>query len=235
MHKETAVLTLKSPPDNRLKSPVWVDSKELLYFLQNNEAKALIITGAGRHFSNGADLPALQKMLKEGDLAEQLDQGKELLHTLYQLDIPVMAAIEGVCFGGGLEIALSTHLRVMSEKALLAFPETMHKLMPGLAGNYLIKKHLTLGKSMEMLLGNKVFNAEEAMKEGLTDYTCPSKGSLDFALRLAEKMTKDRPMQVIHHVMQALKNSYEISREEALKEETRLFCELALEVERDHE
>ncbi len=233
MHNETAVLTLNHPPDNRLTSPVWVDPGALLAFLDKNKAKSLVITGAGRHFSNGADLASIQAMLNKGVLAEQLKQGKKLLHTLWQLNIPVMAAIEGVCFGGGLEIALSTHLRIMSEKALMTFPETMQNLMPGLAGNWQIKKHLTLGKSMEMLLGNKIFNAEEAMKEGLTDFICPSKSSLNFALSLSEKMTKDKPMHVIQHVMQALKNSYEMPREEALKEETRLFRELAQQMIND--
>lgn len=233
MHNETAVLTLNHPPDNRLTSPVWVDPRALLAFLDKNKAKSLVITGAGRHFSNGADLASIQTMLKTGELAKQLKQGKELLQNLYQLNIPVIAAIEGICFGGGLEIALSTHLRIMSDKSLMAFPESMQNLMPGLTGNWLIKKHLTLGKSMEMLLGNKVFSADEALQEGLTDFICPSKSTLEFALSLSKKMTKDKPMHVIQHVMQALKNSYEMPREEAMKEETRLFCELTQQMIND--
>lgn len=223
-------LVLNNPPDNRLEKPDFIDIDILHLFLSEKEAKALIIKGAGRHFSAGADLDILLNQQNEPILFSQLTKGKLLLNYIYDLNIPVICAIEGVCFGGGLEIALSAHIRAMSEKAILAFPETIHHLMPGLSGTYALKKYMTLGKSIEMILKNKMFNAEESLKTGFADYICKPKTSFEFAEELAYKLTFDKPLKVINNVMKALKNSYTLSKEEALEQETILFCELVKDV-----
>ena len=225
------VVTLSNSHDNCLESPVFIDLILLQSFISKSDAKALIIKGAGRHFSSGADLKAISEQVKNNTIKEELKKGKELLRYIYDLDIPVISAIEGVCFGGGLEIALSTHIRVVSENALLAFPETMHDLMPGLGGNALIKRHLSMGRSIEFILTNKIMSAELAIKEGLADYICAPKSTFKFGYELVEKMTKDKPVQVINSVMKAIKNSYVLSREQAMEEETRMFCDLAKNID----
>jgi len=222
-----AFLTLVNPPDNKILRPDFTDKEQLDHFLQSHKCKALIISGAGRHFSSGADLNHLQKLNAEGTLISTITKGKELLNYLYELNIPVISAIEGACFGGGLEIALFSHIRVVSAKAMLAFPETMHNLMPGLGGNVVIKRYLTMGKSIEMLLSNRLLSGEEAVREGLADYICPNRQTLQFATNLSEKMTSGRPLKVINNVMIAVKNAYVLPYEQALEEETRLFCQLA--------
>lgn len=232
-HNRILCLVLDNPPDNRLHSPAFADLEMLQQEVKQQQARALIIKGAGRHFSSGAALQSIKEQLQSGELQALLHQGKDLLNALYAFDIPVICAIEGVCFGGGLEIALSAHIRVVSEKSLLAFPETMLGLMPGMAGTYRLKKHIGMGKSLELLLNNTVLQAGEAMELGLADYVCPPKTTSDFAMKLAEKMTKDKPLQVINHVMKAVKNAYTMPRDEALQEETRLFCQLAANL--DHE
>ncbi len=221
------VVTLSNSHDNCLESPAFIDLIFLQSFINKYFAKALIIKGAGRHFSSGADLKSLNAQVKNNTLCSELEKGRELLQYIYDLDIPVISAIEGVCFGGGLEIALSCHIRVISEKSLLAFPETMHNLMPGLSGNYLVKRYLTMGKSLEFILANKILTADQAIKEGIADYLCPAKTSYEFALNLADKMTRDKPIEVINSVMKAIKNSYRLNREDALEQETLLFCQLA--------
>lgn len=232
-HNQIATLTLDNPPDNRLVRPDFIELGTLDKFLSEQQAKALIITGTGRHFSSGADIETIRKQSDDEHLEIFLNRGKELLNYLYQLNIPVISAIEGVCFGGGLEIALSTHIRVVSEKALMAFPETMHDLMPGLGGNYLIKKHMTMGQSIELILCNNILDAAEARQRGLADYICPAKQTLDFSYELAHKMTAGRRINVIRNVMIAVKNAYSLPREEAFEEETRLFCQLAKELQND--
>ncbi len=232
-HRHILSMVLDNSPDNRLTSPVFMEKDYLMDVIDKQLIKAVIIKGAGRHFSSGAEIDSIKKQLESGELEPLLQKGKDLLNALYDLDIPVICAIEGVCFGGGLEIALSAHIRVVSEKALLAFPETMHDLMPGLAGSYRLKKHMGMGKSLELLLTNTVLQAPEAVEYGMADYVCPPKTTADFARKLAEKMTHNKPLRVINSVMQAVKNAYTMSAEEALKEETRLFCQLASNL--DHE
>ncbi|MBS4013327.1 MAG: enoyl-CoA hydratase/isomerase family protein [Bacteroidetes bacterium] len=232
-HNDSVILTLDSPPDNKLQQPEFIDKAELRKFIEDNDIKCLIIKGEGRHFSAGADIESIKKQIAEGTLAEKLNSGKELLSYIYDLDIPVIAAIEGVCFGGGLEIALSAHIRVVSEKAMLAFPESMHNLMPGLSGSYALKKHLTMGQSIEMMLCGDIVGAEKAVKMGLADYICDARKTFEFSVQLAEKMTKDKPLKVINNIMKALKNAYIMEKQEALKKETELFCELAKNLNSD--
>lgn len=224
---DIAVLTLNNPPGNKLEQPEFIKKTILLEFLNTNKSKALIIRGAGRHFSEGANLNSIKELTKLEQLEHQLNAGKLLLTTIYELDIPVICAIEGVCFGGGLEIALATHIRVISEKAVLAFPETMHGLMPGLAGNYLISRFKTMGQSLEMILTNTIIGGTEAVKTGLADYLCEAKQTFEFALNLARKMTDGKSHEVIQRVMKAIRNAYDLPMEQALKEETKMFCELA--------
>jgi enoyl-CoA hydratase/carnithine racemase len=233
IHNHIAILTLDNLPDNKLQQPEFIDKNELMDFIIKNEVKSLIIKGEGRHFSAGADLNSIKQQLKDNTLHQKLNQGKELLSFLYNLDIPVIAAIEGVCFGGGLEIALSAHIRVVSEKAMLAFPESMHNLMPGLSGSYALKKHLTMGQSMEMMLCGDIVSAENAIKLGLADYICSAKTTFEFSMQLAAKMTNDKPLKVINNIMKALKNAYIMEKQEALQKETELFCELAKNLNSD--
>jgi enoyl-CoA hydratase/carnithine racemase len=233
IHNHIAILTLDNLPDNKLQQPEFIDKNELMDFIIKNEIKSLIIKGEGRHFSTGADLNSIKQQLKDDTLPQKLNQGKELLSFIYNLDIPVIAAIEGVCFGGGLEIALTAHIRVISEKAMLAFPESMHNLMPGLSGSYALKKHLTMGQSIEMMLCGDIVPAEKAIKLGLADYICSAKTAFEFSMQLAAKMTNDKPLKVINNIMKALKNAYIMEKQEALQKETELFCELAKNLNSD--
>ncbi len=230
---DIAILTLNNPPDNSLTEPEFISKHELNDFISEKCLKALIIKGAGRHFSSGADLQSVKKMAENGSLESKLNNGKELLEYIYGMNIPVIAAIEGVCFGGGLEIALSSHIRIASHKALLAFPESNHNLMPGLTGTYAVKRFLTMGKSLNMLLCGDILAADAAYKLGLIDFLSDAKNSFDDALIMAKKMTEDKPVKTINNIVTAIKNAYVFDKSEALQEETRLFCELAGNIDLD--
>ena len=120
---EIGILKLNNPPQNYLIEPAFADLEKLQRWL-NADLKGLIITGAGRHFSAGADMLHLKEMAANtGALEKKMTAGNQLLNFIYDLDIPTIAAIKGVCFGGGLEIALSCQIRFCNSKALFAFPE----------------------------------------------------------------------------------------------------------------
>ena len=155
------------------------------------------------------------------------EKGKELLDYLQDLDIPVAAAISGVCFGGGLEIALACHMRICSENALFAFPETNLGLMPGLGGTFRLGERLSLQDSLKMILGGDMINAEEALSLKVVDTIIRNEEPLLYTFHFLRKITEGRPLKIINYVMQALKNSKRLSAEESMREETRMFCDLA--------
>ena len=120
-------------------------------------------------------------------------------------------------------------MRVASKKALLAFPEVNHGLIPGLGGTYRLTQLLGK-KSFEVLLNADLINTTEAIKIGLINYISETKDAFDLAKEKLESMISDRSVEVIHSAMQAINNANNLSKDEALKAETELFCKLAVNV-----
>jgi enoyl-CoA hydratase/carnithine racemase len=188
----------------------------------------LIIKGEGKNFSSGGKLPAIFEASNDPEfLSELMADGLRLLNLIQDLEIPVIAAINRVCFGGGLEIALACHIRVASANALFAFPEVNQNLMPGMGGTTRFPAVAGIVRSMEMILGGNMINAGEAKEMGLVDIISPKDLAFDYSMSLMQKMTHERPVKVIRSIMKALKNTFEFSPDESMKKETELFCSLA--------
>jgi enoyl-CoA hydratase len=229
MKGTTGVLSLGPPPENLLAEPEFVPLEHMIKWTSEPGLKGIVIHGQGKHFSAGADTKNLFDFISQGkDLEAMMNAGKELLHHLESLDIPLIAAVSGICFGGGLEIALACHIRICSDNALFAFPEVNHGLLPGLGGTVRLQEKTHAGEALKMILGGDVINAGEAMQIGLADLIVPKSELLSSSLGLMEKMTRDRPLEVINAIMKVMRNARTLPREEAMAEETRLFCELAV-------
>ena len=143
---EIGILTISNGKENYLPQPDFVDIEEIKKWTSEDDLKGIIITGLGRNFSAGADIENLNKLSQNEDLLqEKMELGKNVLDFIENLNIPVIAAINGVCFGGGLEIALACHIRIASPKALFAFPEINHGIIPGLGGTYRLSKLINKG------------------------------------------------------------------------------------------
>lgn len=111
-----AVLTIENGSKNLLSEPEFIRQDVLMEWLEDNsEIQALIITGAGRHFSHGADVSQFADGNIE-EISEKLSKARSLLNAVENLPILTAAAINGGCFGGGLEIALSCNFRICSPK-----------------------------------------------------------------------------------------------------------------------
>lgn len=160
-------------------------------------------------------------------IEDQIEKGKKLLDYIRDLDIPVTAAISGVCFGGGLEIALACHIRICSSNALFAFPESNHGLMPGLGGIDRLDERVNLKDLLKIILGGDMINAEEALLLKIVDTVVQDEDPLNYTLNFLRKITEGRQITVINYVMQALKNSRRLPVDESIREETRMFCDLA--------
>jgi enoyl-CoA hydratase len=226
---DIGVLSLHNPPENYIIEPEFIGIDRIRELLSDPGLKGLIINGTGRHFSAGADLENLRKMAQdEALLHKEISEGKELITIIRNQDIPVIAAVRGVCFGAGLEIALACHIRICSENALFAFPEANHGIMPGLGGTVMLSKLIGEGKAAEIILTSEIINSQKAMELKLVDYVVAVKELNSFAVNLMERMTSDREREVIRSVMRSIHNSQSLSFEDALREETKLFCALAV-------
>jgi enoyl-CoA hydratase/carnithine racemase len=223
------IITINIPPHNYIPVPDFLEMDILKLWIVMNSLKGIIIHGAGRHFSAGADLKNLNKLARdEKQLLSSITKGKALLEFISNLNIPVIAAINGSCFGGGLEIALACHIRVCTANSLFAFPEINHNIMPGLAATVRLPQIAGFTNATKILLSGDITDAETALKIHLVDHISEEKEISAFAMKLLKKMTDHRQIDVIRSIMTSLQNSRRLPFEEALAEETRLFCWLAV-------
>jgi len=223
------VLSLYSSHENYLDDPEFIKLELLEKIFSDPGLKGVIIKGSGRHFSAGADMDKLKQLAKdESILIKKISAGKRLIRFIENAQVPVIAEIKGVCLGGGLEIALACHIRICSDNALFAFPETNYGIMPGLGGTITLSKLIGAGRSAEIILSGDIVDAQKAQELKLVDYIVPSKELHAFTVDFLDKMTGERDTDVIRSVMKSIHNSQTMEFEKALEEETKLFCALAI-------
>jgi len=223
------VLTINDLPENRILRPEFVSVDQLKEWTGDTTLRGIVITGAGRHFSSGADLDGLREMAKEPyRLASEMQRGNELLNFIGNIPLPVVAAISGICFGAGLEIALSCHIRICSENSVFAFPESGLGIIPGLGGSMRLLKASDIETCMQMLLAGELFDAAMAKKAGIVHQVISEKQVKAFSIEYLKRLVADRPSEVIRSVVTAINNACFLPVDEALKRETAMFCDLAV-------
>lgn len=226
----TGWITLTNPPYNSLVHPVFADKKELVEFLNDPALKSVILRGAGKHFCSGAEVESLSKLAQDPRLLkEALNQGKELLDIISRATIPVAALIFGSCLGGGLELALCCHFRFAASNAMFGFPESDLGLMPGMGGTILARELISDNHLIDLLLSGRMIRAEEAMEMGLVDTVSSSKTIEEKLVDFLDMLTCRHSPKLIRSVMRSIDNGRRLSTQEALAEETKLFCDLARE------
>ncbi len=222
------ILTINNPPQNFLTEPEFVLLSDLKRWTSDESLKGLIIQGKGRHFCAGADKDKIMSVQGEEDIRNNLTKGKEILSCLWDLPFPTVAAIKGVCLGGGLEVALSCHFRIASEKSIFAFPETGLGIIPGLNGTVNLPGVVGMANAIDMLLTCKTLDAEEALDIKLIDYAVPKNEVFESAVNFLKKLTTDRPNNVIKAVVTAFVNARKLPDDKAVEEGINTFCDLAI-------
>jgi enoyl-CoA hydratase/carnithine racemase len=146
--------------------------------LANDAVRAIILTGQGdRVFCAGADLKERQKMT-ENDIRVQVELYRSELGPLDRSPKPVIAAINGVALGGGLELALVCDLRVAASHATLGLPETSLGIIPGAGGTQRLPRVVGEARAKEMILLGRRLTADEAHEWGLVNRVVPPGSNL---------------------------------------------------------
>ncbi|HKA28139.1 MAG TPA: enoyl-CoA hydratase/isomerase family protein, partial [Candidatus Binatia bacterium] len=130
----TALVRLNHPPVNALTPALFAELEEVRSLVAPSAVRVVIVTGLPRVFSVGGDLGAMALLPSADEAERQGRAGRALLDGLFGLPKPFIAAVNGLCLGGGLEIALSCHLRVCGTRARFGFPELSLGFVPGLGG-----------------------------------------------------------------------------------------------------
>ncbi len=162
---------------------------------ENASIRAIIVTGAGeKAFCAGADLKERQGM-SENDVRVQVELYRAELGPLDRCTKPVVAAINGAAFGGGLELALICDLRVAAKHAMLGLPETTLGIIPGAGGTQRLPRIVGEARAKEMILLGRRLTADEALGWGLVNrVTAPGTNVVDDAMAWIEPIANGAPI-----------------------------------------
>src|SRR5436190_1094790 len=188
----------------------------------DEELRVVIITGEGAQaFCAGTDIGEL----KESNDSAISERGQRLCNRIENFPVPVVAAINGIAAGGGLELALACHLRIASTEARFSLPETKLGLIPGYGGTQRLTRELGVGPAVEMMLTGKTLTSGEALDLGLVNRVVPPSELLTEAITLAEEISKLSALS-IRACLKAVVHGLDLPIEAGLKLETELFTSL---------
>lgn len=165
-------IQLNQPPANIMSKLFFYEIHELTDTLLNNSSiQALIISGKGRHFSSGADINDLLSFDKDSpqEASDFYLANSQTFSRFYLVNIPVIAAIKGVCIGSAMELAMACHFRIATENIIMGFPESGFNLMTGCGGSVYLSELMNEKDTMELLLTGKNLDAREALNMGIVD------------------------------------------------------------------
>ncbi len=174
----------------------WID------FRDDPNLWVAIITGAGdKAFSAGADVRKIGEFYSKLSSAERLEMAEKepgLGGITRNLEIwkPIIAAINGYCLAGGMEIALSCDIRIASENAVFGLTEARLGIMPGAGGTQRLPRLIPLAKALEMLLLAKRLDAQEALQIGLVNKVVPLSELMSTAMEMAQTICERGPLAV---------------------------------------
>ena len=194
------VVTLHWPErHNAMSHRMRVDLLDCVRRAETDEVvRAIVITGHGdRSFSAGANIPELQQRTPVSEMGPAATLRKDLPTAIERLGKPTVAAINGYCFGAGLELAMGCTVRIASENALLGQPEIALGQIPGSGGTQRLYRFVGLGWAMQMVLTGQRIDARTAASIGLVTEVVPRADLLPRAKELARDMGSRAPMAFV--------------------------------------
>ena len=163
----------------------------------DTNVRAIIITGMGdKAFVAGADIKEFAEFsVEEG---KQLSKnGHDTLFDLVEnLTTPVIAAINGYCLGGGLELAMASHIRIASDNAMMGLPEVSLGVIPGYGGTQRLTQLVGKGKALELIMTAGMMKAEEAKDWGLVNHVTFQSQLIEMAEKIAGRIAKNSPKAI---------------------------------------
>jgi enoyl-CoA hydratase len=225
-----SILTLNRPEklnalNNELLSAVAdaLDSIEL-----DHAIRAIVVTGAGRAFSAGADIAAFQRHLETGPaeaVVHFMRPGHQLTRRVESFPKPIIAAVNGLAFGGGCELVESTHIALAAETASFSKAEINIGIIPTFGGTQRLPRNVGRKAAIELILTGRTFDAIEAARLGLINRLVPGSDLLEEAVALAEDLATKPPL-TIAAALAAIHRGMDASIEDGLAIEEAAFARI---------
>jgi enoyl-CoA hydratase/carnithine racemase len=188
-----AIVTLNRPPANAISEPLMRELNEALNSVRDDDGvRSVIITGAGdKIFCGGADLGSA---FSGGDVEAFIRFGNTVMRKIERFPKPVIAAINGHAMGGGMEIAMACHFRLMKETARMGQTESNLGIIPGYGGTQRLPRLIGRTKALEFLILGTQITAAECRELRLVNRLCKEGDTLADAKALARQLGKRAPL-----------------------------------------
>lgn len=225
IEENIATLTINRPEvRNAINLATMDELNQVLEMVEKNgDIRVLIITGSGdKAFVSGGDLKEFEQLVTIEDGRRMSFMMKGVLNRIENLEIPVIAAINGVAFGGGSEVALACDYRIASKTAKIGFLQIKLAIMTSWGGGPRLARLVNRSKALSLLTTGDILNADEAHRLGIVDDVVEAEELMMTATRLAEKIASNAPM-AIRFAKRLLNDQREMSFRGALNYESELF------------
>ena len=220
--KGVCVLKISAPKSlNALNTQVLTELNSFVSDLPSN-VKAIVLTGDGdKSFVAGADISQMAGFNRE----EGYEFGKfgaSVFRKIEELEVPVIAAVNGFALGGGCELAMACDIRIAAKNAKFGQPEVSLGIIPGFSGTYRLSKIVGQGMAKEMIYTGKAINADEALRIGLVNSVLEQEELLPYCIKMAEKILSNAPIAV-RFAKRIINENYDMDETAALALENRYF------------
>jgi enoyl-CoA hydratase len=162
---------------------------------QDKDIRVVIISGEGKSFSAGADLRAMST-LDGSQISEFTQEGLNLFKRIEEFPKAVIAAINGICLGGGLELAMACDIRIAAAEVKMGTPEVSLGLIPAWGGSHRLPYLIGMSRAKEMILTGTIISSEEAEKLGLVSKVVPADELASTASFMGAKIADNAPIAV---------------------------------------
>jgi len=224
--EKLVIIRLHNPPVNSLNLSLMAQLNGTLEQIERDETiRVVILTGKGKFFAAGGDIQELEKINTSLEGVQLSDHIQSVFNKIETFPRPVIAAINGACLGGGLELALACHLRIADEEALLGLPEINLALIPGGGGTQRLPRVVGRAKAYEMILSGEAMEAKEAYRIGLVNFVTPKGECMAYAERYGGKVSR-KAFPAVAAAVKAVQASKEGDGEEGMRKEGELFGHL---------
>ncbi|HVA36735.1 MAG TPA: enoyl-CoA hydratase-related protein [Candidatus Dormibacteraeota bacterium] len=191
-----ATITINTPPANTLSAKTMGELSRAFDAIEGDEGvRAVVVTGAGPSvFAGGADVNEFTRIATEDEARTKMRAGAGLFRRIELFAKPVIAAVNGVCAGGGCELALACDIRVMAESARIGQPEITLGIMPAWGGTQRLPQLVGRANALLLMMSGEMIGAVEAARIGLVNLIVADGQALSKATELAGVFARQAPL-----------------------------------------
>jgi len=225
VHEGVAHVVIERPAKRNAMSRAVLDgllahAEAAAELVASGEVRAAVVAGRGGTFSAGLDLADLGALATEPPDLATIARVQAVMNAFEDLDVPVLAAIDGVCLGAGLQLAIACHVRGVTERASLAVLEPRWGLVPDLGASWRLPRLVGQGRATELMLSVRRVDADEALRIGLAEIRLEGPDALAAGHEVAVRWA--RGPEVLRHLPRLVREAVDVERDQALRAEAEL-------------